>query len=666
MGIFSWLGNLFGGKRKKKKQPDVDYLQPHPGSFESERKEVAENRKLSDPKVISMDPTCDDSKINGEGTNNSGSQIVSSGSSNRKDEKKISFEGKTSATNASTIEERSSSNSDDVQTRVYNFRLYLIDELKKMGIHDEDLVHASDEILLQKIREGVKNLRQKISQKGEEINNLKSKKEEYEKKLESEKSENLSLREKQSSGKNEKDTLTTEITSLRKVVDNNEKTIGEKNNLIKEQDKKIVEQDKKIEQLQKDLDNLNKNKIDLENQLAQKSKLEEEIASSNAGQLSNKTSDSTAEINQSEPEIDALKKEDLEKATEVKDSEASVNKNDETVKELTEKLSQSEEKLSQSEKENEDLKTQLDNAEKEINDRTNEKEELSAKLKETDTKLKNTEGELAVAKEKLKKTEEDLKNTEVDLNASLSEIETLSREKKNLESDKAKLSKEKNDEIEEKNKLTATLKNDISSLLATYKNAADSLMKSLDTVFIKECNEDEETDTVESMCQKICSDAEYVASEIDALKEKEFNSTADLEKAYKDIIADNIESLSFTEIARWWAYSRLPFVLDTSREGGRSVELSVIEDAYAAVERLLALAGFRYHLPILFVQNLTEGEFENLTGSEQLNLSYHVPNVTSHVGKIDREDCENVILDIVKLGYYEGNQLVKKTSVIVQ
>lgn len=659
MGIFSWLGNLFGGKRKKKKQSDVDYLQPHPGSFESERKEVAENRKLSDPKVISMDPTCDDSKINGEGTNNTGSQIVSSGSSNRKDEKKISFEDRTSVTNDSTAEEASSSNSDDVQTRVYNFRLYLIDELKKMGIHDEDLVHASDEILLQKIREGVKNLRQKISQKGEEINNLKSKKEEYEKKLKSEKSENLSLREKQSSGKSEKDTLNTEIASLRKVVDNNEKTIGEKNNLIKEQDKKIVEQDKKIEQLQKDLDNLNKSKNALENQLSQKSKLEEEIASSNAGQLSNKTADSTAEINQSEPKIEDLKKEDLEKATEVKDSEGDVNGNDETVKELTEKLSQSE-------KENEDLKTRLDNAKKEINDRTNEKEELSAKLKETDTKLKNTEGELAGAKEKLKKTEEDLKNTEVDLNASLSEIETLSREKKNLESDKDKLSKEKNDEIEEKNKLTATLKNDISSLLATFKNAADNLIKSLDSVFLKECNEDEEIDTVESMCTKICDGAKYVASEIEDLKEEQFNSTVDLKKAYKEIIADNIESSSFTEIARWWAYSRLPFVLDTSREDGRSVELSVIEDAYAALEQLLALAGYRYQLPILFVQNLNEGEFENLTGREQLNLGYQVPNATSHVEKIDRDDCKNVILDIVKLGYYEGNQLVKKTSVIVQ
>ena len=82
--------------------------------------------------------------------------------------------------------------------------------------------------------------------------------------------------------------------------------------------------------------------------------------------------------------------------------------------------------------------------------------------------------------------------------------------------------------------------------------------------------------------------------------------------------------------------------------------------------QLLSLAGYRYQVPILFVQNLKEGEFDNLTGREQLNLDYQVPNVRSHVEKIDREDSENVILDIVSLGYYEGEKLLKKTSVIVQ
>ncbi len=48
-----------------------------------------------------------------------------------------------------------------------------------------------------------------------------------------------------------------------------------------------------------------------------------------------------------------------------------------------------------------------------------------------------------------------------------------------------------------------------------------------------------------------------------------------------------------------------------------------------------------------------------------MNLDYQIPNVRAHVENIDRDDRENVILDIVQLGYYKDNELIKKTSVIV-
>lgn len=649
MGIFSWLGSIFGGKRKKKKQSDVDSLQSHPGSFESEKKEVAENRKLSDPKVISMDPMCDDGKINVDVPSNSESQIVSSINAKEKDEEskceenKIAVKDNDASSNDGIIGDNvGSSEYADIQKRVEDLRLFLVNELRKMGISNEALLGATDKILLDKLQEQIEKIRRKVSTQGDDIKNLKKDKDQYKEDLRLEKIKREALQEAE---KKAKDANNNQTLSLQDDIKNKENIISEKENLIAGKETEIKRLNEELNKLKDEKNKLKAEKSEVEDKLSQNSELEEKLANSEVGQLLQSIDDLENKIKQKDSEIETLNQKDSENALKLEEQEKTAKKKDGEINDLKGKLSQSE-------KDKDELNIQLSNTKEDLKIRTKEIEKLSKQLTETDSALKKAKSDLEIA--------------EGDLNASLKEIETLSENNKKLENEKFQLSEDKKAEIEEKHKLSSILKDDISSLLTTYKNAADNLIKSLDSVFLKECNEDEEIDTVESMCAKICDGAKYVASEIEDLKEEQFNSTVDLKKAYKEIIADNIESSSFTEIARWWAYSRLPFVLDTSREDGRSVELSVIEDAYAALEQLLALAGYRYQLPILFVQNLNEGEFENLTGREQLNLGYQVPNATSHVEKIDRDDCKNVILDIVKLGYYEGNQLVKKTSVIVQ
>ncbi len=376
-----------------------------------------------------------------------------------------------------------------------------------------------------------------------------------------------------------------------------------------------------------------------------------ELRSSDAGQLKTQLDEKDAEI--------ANLNETLGE-TERKLKDAQVN-----IEDKAGKIVQKDDQIQMLKNEKSDLIAQLNNKNNEVSRLESDLKNANITISEKANKISALETEKSTLKDTLTERENTIKSKD-------EQLDKLSGENLNLEATVSerdltieKLNSEKDLLSSQKLELQDVIRHDIEAQTSEYCEAADTLNKAIESEFLKECDVDSETDTVESMCAKIRKGIASFSKLVYALKDGNFESTVAVENAYEKIVAEYVESHAFTEIARWWAYSRLPFVLDKSREEGRSVEISSIDAAYAALSRILILAGYRYQMPVLFVQNLNDGNYTNVTGSEQMNLDYQIPNVRAHVENIDRDDRENVILDIVQLGYYKDNELIKKTSVIV-
>ncbi len=196
-----------------------------------------------------------------------------------------------------------------------------------------------------------------------------------------------------------------------------------------------------------------------------------------------------------------------------------------------------------------------------------------------------------------------------------------------------------------------------------YVAAARRLADAASVQFLEECREGETADVIDSMHSRIRNGVAALCDALSAVDEKNL-TVAMVNDRFKSVLSSYITEKPIADIARWYAYSRLPFMLDTDREEGRRVIAPVISKLYNALSTLLALGGLCYQLPALFVENIYDGDYEIVTGSEQMTLDYQCPNVMSHTGSIDRADRDKMILDIVEVGYYDNGQLVKKTKVI--
>ncbi len=518
--------------------------------------------------------------------------------------------------------------------RVATFRFQITKELQKMGCNDIS-AKSSDDELLGLLSEQIKKLRSNYDKvRNEKIN------------------DNSELNNQLTLAKSAKKSLEENYASLEKekkeLSDQYQKREEELSRI-----KEIIKQkDDTIEELEKRNEDLNVEKKRFSKSLADQKRLIEELGNSEVGQLYKKIDELNSQLNESASTIESIQRKEQH-------NEALISKREGEIAGLQREMSEMNAKISAGETLRKDLEAKLKTSEKANNLRAKECEKYR-------NDIESLTNQINAEKRKFEETKAKLEEAESDIETSLKEIKTLENNIRNLESEKSKLQEEKDVLMVAKNDLSETLGKDLETQIQTYQSVMKDLKDAISSDFLKECDSDAETDTVESMCAKIRKGVDLITNEIDSLKDREYTSVRDLEKSFKEIILNNIESHAFTEIARWWAYSRLPFVLDKAREEGRALEISVIEKAYSALAQLLSLAGYRYQIPILFVQNLKEGEFDNLTGREQLNLDYQVPNVRSHVEKIDREDSENVILDIVSLGYFDGDKLLKKTSVIVQ
>lgn len=432
------------------------------------------------------------------------------------------------------------------------------------------------------------------------------------------------LKEEKKELERKKGGLQNDLEKAKRDADTNEKKL-----------KEGFEAEKKELNSEKDI--LNSEKDGLQKEL-------DELRKTDAGQLKAELETTKTELETTKAGRDAALKDAETKQATIDSKQAEIENLKTEKNDLNNQLNNAKAQAKQFESELNTAKSTIDKKVKEVSELTAKNNELSGNLEKANGDLKDTTEKLNVANHQI-----------TSLNSTIGARDiTIGK----LNGDVAKLT-------DEKKTLNVTLDSDIESQTAIYSSAAKALVDAVAGDFLSECDPDAETDTVQSMCGKIRRGVQSFADAVEALGKKEFKSTTELTKAYDELVAENIKGHAFTEIARWWAYSRLPFVADRDREEGRTVSMKAINAAYAALSRILALADYRYQIPALFVENLNEGDYQDMTGREQLNLDYQFPNVRTHAESIDRGDRANTVLDIVELGYYKGTDLVKKTSVII-
>ncbi len=118
-------------------------------------------------------------------------------------------------------------------------------------------------------------------------------------------------------------------------------------------------------------------------------------------------------------------------------------------------------------------------------------------------------------------------------------------------------------------------------------------------------------------------------------------------------------------VARYYAYSLLPFMTDRERKYGIIFNRKNMMELYDAMAGLYVEFGISINVPPLFVMGCDEGHFEDVTGKEYGDLDNLCANSRNHYEKIDSQSKpDKVIVDIAAVGYTIDGETTKKPEVV--
>lgn len=247
--------------------------------------------------------------------------------------------------------------------------------------------------------------------------------------------------------------------------------------------------------------------------------------------------------------------------------------------------------------------------------------------------------------------ENELKGRISDKDKEIAHLETSISEKEN-----------ENSSLSDKNKV---LMSETNSLIESLHIGANNILENCKTI-LNPCSDNDESQ---------CVDIE------DRLFE-ELNKTIGVFKSFnvgKDVkpidARTRIQELLIKELSkennpintvcRYYAYSRLPFMTDTSREYGITFNRKNMSELFNSIETLYVQFGINLNIPNLFVVGFDEGNFENLTGQTYGDLDNLCQNSRNHFDNIDSNaKPSNVIVDLVNIGYTVDGKEGRITSVL--
>ncbi len=231
---------------------------------------------------------------------------------------------------------------------------------------------------------------------------------------------------------------------------------------------------------------------------------------------------------------------------------------------------------------------------------------------------------------------------------------------------------EHNKEMNEKTNAITELEREKENLMSATQSMLDKLHSYADALEDKQspllfpCSDSfgEQCEDIEG---RLYMDLKQVANRIKEFTLPDSTPPTDTKRAIQNLLVDiiNEEDSPIDRICRYYAYSRLPFMSDRTREYGIYFNRLNMGDLFRAVNHLFVAFGISFDIPVLFVMGIDEGHYENLTGRESSDLDSFCPNSCNHVGSIDTKNRPaNVVVDIVKVGYTVEGKNERRTSVL--
>lgn len=221
---------------------------------------------------------------------------------------------------------------------------------------------------------------------------------------------------------------------------------------------------------------------------------------------------------------------------------------------------------------------------------------------------------------------------------------------------------------EEVNALTeknSVLMTETEKMLENLRSSADRIIDSCKTI-LHPCSDSDESQCVD-IEDRLFADLLNSTNRIKALSISNESIPVDTRKAIQQILIQEliVENSPINTVCRYYAYSRLPFMTDTSREYGITFNRKNMSELFNAVEILYVQFGINLSIPDLFVAGFEEGNFENLTGQTYGDLDNLCQNSRNHFDNIDSKvKPSNVIVDVINVGYAVDGKVERITSVL--
>lgn len=250
-----------------------------------------------------------------------------------------------------------------------------------------------------------------------------------------------------------------------------------------------------------------------------------------------------------------------------------------------------------------------------------------------------------------------------------------------IDDEKGKLKKEiedinnKNDQLQEqvsqKDQNISTLKiekeNLSGSIVNTLHTLAEQVEDNIGKTLMLPCSND-----YESMCvdieKRLGDELFEIVKRLKDYKAQKGINLAEIKHNVQELLIKFLldDYSPIDKVCRYYAYSQMAYMADTSREEGIRFNRRNIVDLYTSINNLYIYFGIRFDLPTLFVMSVDEGHFNDLTGQNVYgDLDNLLPNSRNRFDKIDSKNKPlKAIVDIVKVGYSLNGELKEKTSVL--
>lgn len=235
-------------------------------------------------------------------------------------------------------------------------------------------------------------------------------------------------------------------------------------------------------------------------------------------------------------------------------------------------------------------------------------------------------------------------------NTAKEQIVTLEKEKE-----------EQKDIIETNN---ATFNNMRSELLEVLNQDIIGIQESIHRTFIRPCDMNLKSQSDDN--QSLLRDA-FKKFEKRLQDTKIISSYDELYHEVQKIIEEDIvnEYGLINVLARYYAYSCLPFMTDQAREYGMRIDHESMMFAYNALNHLTNRFGLQLIVPNLFADRITDGDYKDCTVEKYGDLENMCPGVANFVLEISNSDKQHYITDLVRVGYKKNYEVKQKAMVIV-